>query len=307
MFRAANPIIKDPAAATNRDWLIAAAMLVAAALASFDAWRDIFRLGYFDEELSYVMLAPLVIFCLAWSRRRNLHNCPITGTWLGVVLVALGAAVFWYGYHYDPVIWRAGAVLIAAATVIASLGTRIARQLAPALLAFIFLIPIDPDGRYHIAGPLEIFTSRATQTVCDILGIYVQRNGNLLIINRTAVTVAEACNGARMVLSLFMVCYFIAFSPPLRAWWIRLALLALSPIVAIVANIVRLVPTIWMFGHASPEAAERFHVIGGYAMLVVAFVVLMATVRFLHNLTTSDNAPPRFVPANIDPVASPVT
>ncbi len=252
MFKAANPTISSTqSACTARDWMIASGMLLAAVGATFDAWRDIFRLGFNDEELSYVMLAPIVIFSLAWSRRQSLKNVIVTGTWIGVVLLALSGAILWYGYYYDPVIWRAGAVLIVAATLIAALGTGIVRRLAPALLAMIFLIPIDPDGRYHIAGPLETFTSRAAQVCCDILGMYVQRDGNLLIINGAAVTVAEACNGARMVLSLFMVCYFVAFSPPPRPWWIRLVVLALSPIVAIVANVLRLIPTIWAFAHLS--------------------------------------------------------
>src|SRR5580658_7671458 len=102
MFRAATPITFNRTNCTNRDWLIAAAMLLAAVAASLDAWRDIFRLGYNDEELSYVLLAPIVIFSLAWSRRRNLADSTISGTWLGVVLLALGAAIFWYGFHYDP-------------------------------------------------------------------------------------------------------------------------------------------------------------------------------------------------------------
>ncbi len=155
----------------------------------------------------------------------------------------------------------------------------------------IFLIPIDPDGRYHIAGPLETFTSRAAQVCCDILGMYVQRDGNLLIINGAAVTVAEACNGARMVLSLFMVCYFVAFSPPPRPWWIRLVVLALSPIVAIVANVLRLIPTIWAFAHLSAPVAERFHTLGGYVMLVAAFIALMALMRFLGRLARPSTAP----------------
>jgi exosortase len=291
MFKAANPtILSTQSRCTTRDWMIAAGMLLAAVGATFDAWRDIFRLGYNDEELSYVMLAPVVIFSLAWSRRRSLKNCTIGGTWLGVVFLTLSGAVLWYGYYYDPVVWRAGAVLVVAATLIAALGTDVARRLAPALIAMIFLIPIDPDGRYHIAGPLETFTSGAAQVCCDILGMYVQRDGNLLIINGTAVTVAEACNGARMVLSLFMVCYFVAFSPPPRPWWIRLALLALSPIVAIVANILRLIPTIWAFAHLSAPVAERFHTLGGYVMLVAAFIILMASMRFLGRLTRPSSA-----------------
>src|SRR5436305_9324173 len=80
-------------------------------------------------------------------------------------------------------------------------------KLAPALIAAGFLVPVDPNGRYHVALPLQTITAQAAQQVCDVLGIYVNRSGNLLSINGVDVTIAEACNGMRMLLTLFMVCY----------------------------------------------------------------------------------------------------
>jgi exosortase len=278
VFRLSEPTARTETACSMRDALATAGLLAASVAVTFDAWRDIVRVAVMDEELSYVLLAPLVIVCLAWSRRRKLRDCPIAGNWSGVVLMAIGWAVYWYGYRFDPVLWRAGAVALAGASIVAGLGTAVARRMAPALAAMVFLIPIDPTGRYHIAGPLEVFTARATQTVCDLIGLYVQRDGNLLLINGTAVTVAEACNGARMVLALFMVCYFVAFATP-AAWYARAVLLLASPLVAIAANVLRLVPTIWVFSRFSHPIAERFHSAAGYVMLVVSFLLLMAIFR----------------------------
>ena len=271
---------------------LTAGIVAAAVAVTFDAWRDIFRVATRDEELSYVLLAPVVIGCLAWSRRGRLRDRRVIHNWIGVLLIAFGWAIYWYGYHFDPAIWRAGAVVITGAGVVAGIGTDVAWQLSPALVAMVFLIPIDPTGRYHVAGPLEVFTARTTQSVCDLVGMYVQRDGNLLLINGTAVTVAEACNGARMVLALFMVCYFVAFAAPVR-WYIRAVLLLSSPMVAIVANVARLVPTIWLFGHAPLQTAERVHTAAGYLMLVLAFLLLMAMFTQLQKLTqnTESHAP----------------
>src|SRR5205823_5635867 len=107
-----------------------------------------------------------------------------------------------------------------------------------------------PTGRYHIAAPLQTATASATQTMCDLIGMNVDRAGNLLSINGKEVTVAEACNGMRMILTLLMVCYVIAFTMPMRTW-VRILFLLASPIVAIISNVARLVPTIWMYGNKS--------------------------------------------------------
>jgi len=265
---------------STSDWLILAVLLAAAVGVMYDTWYDIFRVAIIDEELSYVLLAPFLVFYLAWSRRRLFRGCRIRNTWVGLPVVGFGWLVHWYGFNFDPAIWRAGAVVVAGGIVIATMGTDVAWRLGPALVAMAFLIPIDPTGRYRIAEPLEVFTAEAAQNVCVVLGMNVDRQGNLLSINGTAVTIAEACNGARMIVSLFMVCYFVAFDSPLK-WYVRAALLLASPLVAIVANVTRLVPTIWMFGHASQTAAERFHDWSGWFMLLAAFGFLMGMTRLL--------------------------
>lgn len=262
------------------DLLFAAALTLAAVCIMFDSWRDTLHIAQTDEECSYVLLAPVVIGLLAWVRRSQLTKCRLRGQWVGLIALAAGWLIWWYGYLTDPVIWRAGAVMIAVASFMAAVGWDASLKLAPALAACVFLIPVDPTGRYRIAGPLETATAYAAQHTCELLGIYVDRTGNLLSINGVDVTIAEACNGIRMVLTLFMVCYVVAFTMPLKPW-VRLLFLAASPLVAIVSNVIRLVPTVWMFGHASADTAERFHNAAGWAMTFVAFIVLLGFAKLL--------------------------
>lgn len=280
----------DVAMLRRRDLAFAAAFIVAAVLVMLDAWRDTWRIALSDEECSYVLLAPVVVGWLAWVRRTKLRNCRLRGQWAGLAVLGLGWVIWWYGYVTDPVIWRAGAVVIAVGAFMAAVGLDASLKLAPALAACVFLIPVDPTGRYHVAEPLETATAFVAQRTCDLLGMYVDRSGNLLSINGVDVTIAEACNGIRMVMTLFMVCYVVAFTLPLKAW-VRLLLLAASPLVAIVSNVVRLVPTVWMFGHASNAAAERFHDVSGWVMTIIAFGALMGFARLLQGATESAKEP----------------
>jgi len=263
-----------------RDLAMAGALAAVAVGIMFDAWKDIARLGLMREEMSYVLLAPLVIAWVALSRRQRLIDCPVRREWAGLAILLMGWVVFVYGYWTDPVLWRAAAVVITIGAIISALGLDVLIRLLPAFVAAIFLIPISPNGRYQLAEPLQTATAQVTQTVCDILGIYVTRSGNLLSINGANVTVAEACNGMRMVLTLLMVCYVVAFTSPMSGY-LRALLLFASPVVAIAANVVRLVPTVWMFGHTSEETAESFHSAAGWVMTVIAFLFLMGVVRAL--------------------------
>jgi exosortase/archaeosortase family protein len=54
-----------------------------------------------------------------------------------------------------------------------------------------------------------------------------------------------------------------------------------SPLMAVVCNVVRLVPTVYMFGHASKGTAEAFHEAAGWVMLLVGYLLLMGGVRLL--------------------------
>ena len=58
----------------------------------------------------------------------------------------------------------------------------------------------------------------------------------------------------RMVFTLLLVCYAYAFVTPLR-WGTRVTILVLSPVTAIVCNVLRLIPTVWVFSHASKRTA----------------------------------------------------
>jgi exosortase len=259
---------------TPWDYAFAAAMVAAAVLAMHDTWQNLFTISYLDEELSYVLLTPVVIAWLVWVRRDRLQGARARPEWLGLPIIIFGWLVHWYGFIYDPAIWRAGAVIVAVGAFVTVAGRDLCRRMAPALAAAVFLIPIDPTGRIHFAGPLEVVTAQTTQSVCDIIGMSVDRAGNLLSVNGTGIAVAEACNGMRMVLSLFLVCYVVAFSYPFKNG-VRFLLLATSPLVSIASNVVRLVPTVWVFSHFPIDTAERFHAISGWVMTFVAFLFLM--------------------------------
>jgi exosortase len=269
---------------SRHDGVVALCLVVGSLAAMWDAWADSFRIALTDEECGYVLLAPAVIAWLAWIRRRVLIDCPVRGAWAGIAAMAAGWSIYWYGYVSDPVLWRVGAVITAAGAASVAIGMAAMWRLGPAVAAAVFLVPVDPTGRYHIADPLQHATARATQELCDVLGIYVDRAGSTLSLNGVDVAVAEACNGMRMIITLALVCYVVAFTLPWRPW-VRVLILAASPLFAIVSNVVRLVPTVWLFGHGTRKTAETFHEVSGWVMTVLAFALLLGFCLLLQSMT----------------------
>src|SRR5213075_679921 len=139
-------------------------------------------------------------------------------------------------------------------------------RFAPAFAVLVFLVPIPGFIRTKIALPMQTATAMATETMFDVLGEPIQRNGNQLSIEHRVINVAEACNGMRMVFTLILVSYAFAFGEPLRGY-VRALILAASPLSAIACNVIRMVPTIWLYGHSAQNIADGFHSFAGWFML----------------------------------------
>jgi exosortase len=177
-------------------------------------------------------------------------------------------------------LWHAGAVLVAAGCALTVLGRGLLVRFLPAFIALVFLVPVPARVRQAVAIPLEAATAEVTQRVVHLTGESVERSGNLLSINGVDVTIAEACNGMRMVFALTLVSYAFAFGTPLRLHT-RLIILVASPLSAVVCNVVRLVPTVWLYAHRPGEFSQRVHDWGAWVMLGVSFLILAGTLRLL--------------------------
>ena len=267
-----------------RVWELAALVaLPALAIAvTWGAWTDIVRIARQDEEASHIILVPIVAAWLFWVRRRRLRLVRRRGLLTGTLLIALGWAMSYYGYtHAMQAAWHLGAVLMVVGAILSVLGVDVLLRFLPVFAVLVFLVPVPGSLRLQIAGPLQTATAEATRVVLELAGLPITRSGNLLTINGVEVRVAEACNGMRMVFALLLVSYAFAFGTPLRTY-VRVLIVAISPITAILANVVRMVPTASLFGYADVDVARFFHDhIAGWAMLVLALLALFGLVRLM--------------------------
>jgi exosortase len=260
---------------------LAALMGAIGVFATFPAWSDIYNIARNDEEYSHIFVVPLVACFLVWVRRMRLRYCRPTGRILGPFVIAVGWFLNSLGFYRGiQSFWHGGAVLVVIGCMLSVLGKGVFFRFFPAFLLLIFLVPAPGRIRLAIASPLQNWTASITQRLLEAGGVVnTEVNGNALTINGHAVLVAEACNGLRMVFSLIMVGFAFCFAMPLKNY-VRALILLMSPLAAIFCNVVRVIPTIWMYGYM-PEYAPRFHAFAGWAMLPLAFGLLYALIKTL--------------------------
>lgn len=256
-------------------------LMVLALLAGWGQWVDIFTIAWRDEESSHILLVPPIIAWLIWVRRIRFRRCVPHMSWSGPVLIAAGWLIAALSFRAAfQAGWHAGAVVMLIGAVASVVGVQVLANFVPAVALSAMLIPVPGVLRLFIAAPLQNATARVTRLVLEAMGFWVERSGNMLKINDVDVAVHEACNGMRMVFALVLVSYAFAFTVPLRNS-VRLLILLLSPVAAILCNVLRLTPTVLLYGYADEKDADLFHNLAGWAMLPVAFLILMALTRAL--------------------------
>lgn len=264
-------------------WL-AALLAAVGVLVTLPAWIDIAHVVYQDTESSHVWLVFPVVAWLVWVRRARLRHCRQRRTFIGPVLVLIGWVMSAWGFRNAvQSFFHGGAVVVVVGCILTVLGWDILFRFLPAFVALVFLVPIPGFIRAQIAIPLQTATAAATQAILEVFGQSVERAGNSLYVNGQEVDVIAACNGLRLVFPLVLVCYAFAFGEALKNY-VRFIIVLASPLSAIACNVIRMVPTVWLYGAYGNEKdsfAHVFHDIAGWAMLVPAFLMLMAIIRVL--------------------------
>lgn len=253
------------------------AILVISLVAVFPVWENLYSIACHDEEASHVLLVPFVFAWLLWCSRARILNSPVTQRGWGLAIIGLGLALHEIGLSYSlQVMWHASAIFCVIGAMWLVVGRQVMRSAAPAVIVLFFMIPIPGLLRQELSLPVQSGSAAITEQVLTLFGTQVERNGCVLSVDGTAVTVAEACNGMRMLFAVLLVVYAMAFSLTKRRTT-QVAILMLSPLLAVLANVVRLSISAWAYGVWSEEVASSWHDINGWlipGVLIVAIILL---------------------------------
>ena len=272
---------------TRTHALAAAVMGLLGVLATWDVWVDIFSKAYKEPEYSHIFLVPVVAVWMVFVRRLRFRHCKPSGTAMGFGFAALGWAISAFGYYRGyQTLWHGGAVMVVVGCVLSVLGKQALFKFFPAIAVLVFLIPVPQQYRLRVAVPLQTWTAQVAQVVLESVGVPIERSQNSLSVNGAAVNIVEACNGLRMVFALILVSYAFSFGLPLRNS-VRFMVLLASPLSAIACNVVRILPTVWIYGYWSNDkrvnehVGQLFHDWSGWLMLPISFVILLGIIKLL--------------------------
>ncbi len=272
---------RDGTAWTAQAFALLALMLGLGVWTQRQPLLDILAIATRDEEQSHVLLVPFIAVWLLWLRRSRLRYVRFRPSLVGPAVVLAGSVVSWWGFNSGTQIaWHGGAVLTLVGVLLSLTGFQPLRQFPPVFAVLAFILPVPGVIRQTIAIPLQTLATTVTHTTLELVGVTVTRLGNVLVINGEQIAVGEACNGMRMVFAFTLVVYAFAFAVPLKRT-VRVLLLVLSPITALVCNVVRLVPTSLIYGYGTVGNAEWFHDVTGWMMVPLALVIMIGMLRLL--------------------------
>ncbi len=123
-------------------------------------------------------------------------------------------------------------------------------------------------------------------TIFDLLGYSLVQEGNVLILPKGQVGIAEACSGIRSLTGCLFAGSFLA-AVFLDRTWKKLALVSLALLFAFFSNLVRsLFLTAWAYAYGSDAIEGRLHDMTGFAVLALTSLALLCTLPLFRKRRT---------------------
>ncbi|MEQ1573024.1 MAG: exosortase A [Vicinamibacterales bacterium] len=272
--------IVPAAPATGRAWLTPAVyaglLLVSAAVLYRDVAVKLVHDWATDGNYSHGFLIIPVSLFLTWERRQALRALPRHPHILGLGIVLASIAVLTLGtLGAELFLTRVSIIGVVIGTIVFLFGWQYLRALAFPVGFLLLMVPLPALIFNQIAFPLQLIASQAGELGLSAMHIPVLREGNVIVLAHTTLEVVEACSGIRSLVSLLTLGIIYGYFVDKRMS-VRLAIVASTVPVAIVANGMRIAGTGIAAHYYGPEAAEGFfHEFSGWVVFVVAFAAIL--------------------------------
>ena len=228
-----------------------------------------------DPDVGHGFFVPLVAGYICWRRRDLLLKTDVRPNWWGLAVVIYGAVQLYVATLGAELFLARTAFVISIFGVVLFLGgTGYLRVLAFPLFLLLFMIPIPAIIYSQVTFPLQLVASRIAESALDFLGAPVLREGNILELANSKLSVVEACSGIRSLLSLSFISLVYGWLTG-ETRWMRVTLFVATVPVAILANAGRVTIGGLLTG-INPELAEGFsHMVEGWIIFILALMMLV--------------------------------
>src|SRR5690606_28359871 len=145
-----------------------------------------------DDNYSHgFVIVPFALY-FAWERRHRVAAAPVVPGWTGLLVAVAGMTMLLVGWlGAGRFLTRVSMLVVITGGLAFVRGWPTVRVLAFPLAFLLLMIPIPAIIFNQIAFPLQLLASQFGETVLSTLHIPVLREGNLIILARTTLEVAE--------------------------------------------------------------------------------------------------------------------
>ena len=245
------------------------------------AWRWMYDLWMTNPDNSHGILVPGFAIWLLWHRRdlfpSPLPHVSLTAVLLGTGLIVAGVALRCAGIYTRTISMQAVSVVpCIAGIVLVCGGWAVVRWSWPAVLFLFFMIPVPGVVGGLLSGVLQKIATVSSTYALQTIGIPAVSEGNVIWLTHKPLGVAQACSGLRMLTSFFALSIGVSLVIERPVW--EKCLIALSaPVIAIVANVLRISATAVAYEFGNEKMAELiFHDLAGWLMMPVGLFLLWA-------------------------------
>jgi exosortase len=296
-----SPAVRETATAV-RGPLLGAAIILVLLIGLF--WEFFFsQLKWAIHEQAdwgHTLVVPFIAGYFVWLKREELLARSFRTTWIGLVPVLLGVAIYVVCSMGPQVLSHhnlrgLGVALTITGVVLLFTGFRAMSLLwFPLIYMFVFGQTISYRVMEIVTFRMQDIAAVGSSVTLELLGVDVDREGNTLYLYddgiRTPMNIAEACSGMRMLMAFLALGVAMAYTG-LRRFWQRAAVVLLGVPVAIFVNILRVTSLGLLSLIDSGLAAGDFHSFIGLVWLVPAFMIFLGVIWIVRNLVTDEEAP----------------
>jgi exosortase D (VPLPA-CTERM-specific) len=238
----------------------------------FAAWQT--------PEYSHGPLIPLLSGFLLLRHLKTIPERPgpVHDRWQGVAAAggALILGLLGLLSHIGDIVAYA-MILWIGAIVLISFGWSVGKQLWPAVLHLVFMLPLPGTIYYKVSTTLQFISSEVGVWALRVMGTSVVLDGNIIDLGTYQLHVAEACSGLRYLFPIMSFSYIFAVLYRGPGWHKAVLLLSAVPI-AVLMNSFRIALIGIMVNAYGIEQAE------GLTHLLEGWVIFLSCILFLFGL-----------------------
>ncbi len=239
--------------------------------------------GMWNAEESYyshgILVLPISLF-IVWLKRDQILKVPIRPYPLGylglVPVLMLVILATWANAQSRGLSFPITLGLL----VLILLGKRMAKELAFPIGYLFFMCVLPTFILTKASFGIQMLSTAGATVLLKLIGLEAFRQGAMISLPNIDVLVGSPCSGFRLLISLFAFSVLFVYlkEGPL---WGRLTLVAFTLPLSVLLNCLRIMMIALVGEYMGGDAMHAFHDYSGYIVLVLAFVVLSYSARFV--------------------------